>query len=606
MSKSCRPNYFMGAPAQDNPSQKVLVADKLATTCPVIEPPGPTGLAKMLEGGTGAALTGIPGGILYASSATEMAITDAGTAGYVLTSNGSGEPFWVLPVPFPVVVGPAGTILRSNGSTWVASTVVFPDTFSANGVLIAGSLNTITNNAAFTWNNDTKNLQLGSTGVSMGTNTGTFTFGIAIGDSAGQFTQTSTSVAIGKSAGNLVQLGTSIALGSFAGQSTQSIACVAIGKSAGYVSQSLQSIAIGNGTGTTRQSQGSIAIGTGSGTSRVGQNVVAIGNNAMALATAAFTQSIAIGKFAGAQTMGRAVAIGSYALQSGNALGFFNTAIGNMAGNFACLGDAIGFNAGRTNQADAADAMGNSAGSFAQGRAAATGTNAGFFQQANDAQALGSFAGCTAQGTGAVAIGVSAGSYSQGANAIAIGAFAGQTSQFAGSIVVNASGAAFTPTQAGFYVNPVRTFAVDPAALTLAVTTSNEIVINSAKTFVINHPLTPETHYLVHACVEGPEAGVYYRGTGTIAKNETTTIIDLPAYVSKLVTDFFLQITMISETQAYKAGPIQDNRFPVTIKEPAKQDISFFWLAIGCRESLETEVLKTQANCQGQGPYQWL
>jgi len=59
------------------------------------------------------------------------------------------------------------------------------------------------------------------------------------------------------------------------------------------------------------------------------------------------------------------------------------------------------------------------------------------------------------QAEAAVAIGYAAGQNGQGANSVAIGAFAGN-SQGANSIALNASGNALSPSNAGFYVDPVN------------------------------------------------------------------------------------------------------------------------------------------------------
>jgi hypothetical protein len=42
---------------------------------------------------------------------------------------------------------------------------------------------------------------------------------------------------------------------------------------------------------------------------------------------------------------------------------------------------------------------------------------------------------------------------------------------------------------------------------------NNSLLYNTSKTFIIDHPIKKDK-YLVHACVEGPETGVYYRGKG--------------------------------------------------------------------------------------------
>jgi len=53
---------------------------------------------------------------------------------------------------------------------------------------------------------------------------------------------------------------------------------------------------------------------------------------------------------------------------------------------------------------------------------------------------------------------------------------------------------------------------------------SRAICCCAAKSFIIDHPKEPETKHLVHVCLEGPEAGVYYRGKGEITNNETVEI----------------------------------------------------------------------------------
>lgn len=605
----CRPNYFMGAPAIDIPSQKVLVADKLATTCPVNgsnssnSGGGITGIVTLAEGGTGAALTGIPGGIVYAASTTQLGITDAGSSGYVLVSNGAGKPYWST-ATFPLVVGPAGTILRSNGTGYLTSTATFVDTYPANAILFSNGANNVTSDAGFLWNNTTTTLQLGTTGVSIGVSAGVATSGVAIGPFAGQISQGDSAIAIGNSAGQYSQGPDAIAVGPFAGQTSQGSSAIAIGNLAGAFSQATNAIAMGFGAGQTSQQANAIAIGAAAGAVSQGPDAIAIGANAGQ--TFQGDSAIAIGNFAGASSQGpNAIAIG---LSAGRvSQGDSAIAIGNGAGYTAqgAAAIALGTSAGALFQGSSAIAAGDSAGQFSQGSSAiAIGASAGNFQQQTSAIALGPFAGQTSQQTSAIAIGNSAGQYSQGANAIAIGAFAGQTSQVTGSIILNASGAALNATQAGFYVNPVRTAAVAANSLTLAVT-GNEIVINSAKTFVIDHPLKPETHYLVHACLEGPEAGVYYRGTGKILKGEKQTTIDLPAYVSKLATDFTVQLTSITTFDLLRTNGVA-GQFEVLMDELAIEEVEFFWVVMGCRQKIDVEVRKDQVQKQGQGPYQYL
>jgi hypothetical protein len=54
------------------------------------------------------------------------------------------------------------------------------------------------------------------------------------------------------------------------------------------------------------------------------------------------------------------------------------------------------------------------------------------------------------------------------------------------------------------------------------------------KQFVINHPLKPGKK-LVHACIEGPEIAVYYRGSGKLIDGQAG--IELPEYFDALTRD---------------------------------------------------------------------
>ena len=122
------------------------------------------------------------------------------------------------------------------------------------------------------------------------------------------------------------------------------------------------------------------------------------------------------------------------------------------------------------------------------------------------------------------------------------------------------------------------------------------------KTFVIDHPINPDK-YLVHACLEGPEAGVYYRGKGEIINNNYTTIT-LPSYVSNLAIDFTIQITPIYNNkmiQTYNVSEVIDNEFKV-FGENGK----FFWIVYGLRSTFEVEPNKNQVSVQGSGPYLWI
>ena len=57
-------------------------------------------------------------------------------------------------------------------------------------------------------------------------------------------------------------------------------------------------------------------------------------------------------------------------------------------------------------------------------------------------------------------------------------------------------------------------------------------VYSPTKRFLIDHPLDPARRHLVHACLEGPENGVYYRGEAELSGGEVR--IELPEYFEAL------------------------------------------------------------------------
>jgi hypothetical protein len=137
----------------------------------------------------------------------------------------------------------------------------------------------------------------------------------------------------------------------------------------------------------------------------------------------------------------------------------------------------------------------------------------------------------------------------------------------------------------------------------LAYNTTNNLIGYTTKTFVIPHPLKTEK-YLVHACLEGPESGVYYRGKGEITENGETTI-ELPNYVDALATDFTVQLTPICKNShyipVYGASEVANNQF--TVYGPTGK---FYWLVQGKRGDIEVEPDVRTTNVHGDGPYRWI
>ena len=126
---------------------------------------------------------------------------------------------------------------------------------------------------------------------------------------------------------------------------------------------------------------------------------------------------------------------------------------------------------------------------------------------------------------------------------------------------------------------------------------------SSVKSFVIDHP-KDQDKLLVHGCLEGPEAGVYYRGKGVITNNESV-VIELPDYVDKLATNLTVQLTPIYDGNIYKpqyfATEVSANKFLVHGVNGA-----FYWTVYGERLSFTVEPNKTEVEIKGDGPYKWL
>ena len=125
----------------------------------------------------------------------------------------------------------------------------------------------------------------------------------------------------------------------------------------------------------------------------------------------------------------------------------------------------------------------------------------------------------------------------------------------------------------------------------------------AGKTFIIDHPIH-KSKYLIHACLEGPEAGVYYRGKSTIENNEFV-IIKLPDYVESIAYNLSVQITSIYfkerlNANIYESTEIENNEFKVY-----GNNGSFYWSVYGTKDAILVEPEKSIINIQGDENYKW-
>lgn len=103
----------------------------------------------------------VVGGVLISSNTSVPSFLANPTAtGRFLQSVSGAAPIWST-ASFPIAAGAAGTILRSNGTDWIASTATFADTYGASVLLYSNGANTVTGLA--TANNGL--LVTGNTGI---------------------------------------------------------------------------------------------------------------------------------------------------------------------------------------------------------------------------------------------------------------------------------------------------------------------------------------------------------------------------------------------------------------------------------------------------------
>ncbi|MEK7121770.1 MAG: hypothetical protein AAB857_03630, partial [Patescibacteria group bacterium] len=103
---------------------------------------GWTGQLSLARGGTNANLTANTGGIFYSTATAGAILAGTATAGQMLRSGATAAPTWST-ATFPATATGTGTILRADGTNWIASTNTFPDTAAISTILYASAANVI-------------------------------------------------------------------------------------------------------------------------------------------------------------------------------------------------------------------------------------------------------------------------------------------------------------------------------------------------------------------------------------------------------------------------------------------------------------------------------
>lgn len=111
--------------------------------------------------------------------------------------------------------------------------------------------------------------------------------------------------------------------------------------------------------------------------------------------------------------------------------------------------------------------------------------------------------------------------------------------------------------------------------------------------FLIDHPVEPETKSLKHSCIEGPEHGVYYRGEAELVNGEA--VVELPDYFEALTGKEERTVFLTAkgdEPYLLSASEVSGGKFKAYGTKP---DGEFYWEVKAVRgdlEPLEVEVLK--------------
>lgn len=91
-------------------------------------------------GGTNANLTASNGGIFYSTATAGAILSGTATANKVLQSGATAAPTWST-ATYPSTATGTGTILRADGTNWVASTATYPNTVSAGDAIYGSASN---------------------------------------------------------------------------------------------------------------------------------------------------------------------------------------------------------------------------------------------------------------------------------------------------------------------------------------------------------------------------------------------------------------------------------------------------------------------------------
>jgi hypothetical protein len=136
--------------------------------------------------------------------------------------------------------------------------------------------------------------------------------------------------------------------------------------------------------------------------------------------------------------------------------------------------------------------------------------------------------------------------------------------------------------------------------------------VTNVKNFVIDHPQDKDK-YLIHACIEGPEAAVFYRGQSQL--EDGWIEVQLPAYFEDLCAEEgrAVQLTAIADNPQDEWCPVLHATYPKNGKfyvglgsGVVVENQRFWWQVTAIRKDVpkvNVEPAKSSVEVLGSGPY---
>jgi hypothetical protein len=120
---------------------------------------------------------------------------------------------------------------------------------------------------------------------------------------------------------------------------------------------------------------------------------------------------------------------------------------------------------------------------------------------------------------------------------------------------------------------------------------SGSLHVNGSKNFLIDHPLHPDTHDLVHSTLEGPEIAVFYRGEAQLSDGKVT--VKLPNYFEALTRKENRTVLLTPkfeegiEVSMVAASEVRDGKFTVKMVDSKNPSQKFYWEVKAIREDID-------------------